>query len=34
MVAVLPDDLVGQRLGAEEEHLLLAGEFGHRETDI
>ena len=33
-VAVLPGDLVGQRLGGEEEHLLLAGEIGDRETDI
>ena len=34
VVAVRPGDLVGQRLGGEEEHLLLAGEFGDGEADI
>ena len=33
-VAVLPGDLVGERFCREEEHLLLAGELGHREADI
>ncbi len=33
-VAVGPGDLVGERLGGEEEHLLLAGEVGHGETDV
>jgi hypothetical protein len=33
-VAVLPGDLVGQRLGGEEEHLLLAGELGDGEPDV
>ena len=33
-VAVLPSDLVGQRLGGEEEHLALAGELGDGETDV
>ena len=33
-VAVLPGDLVGQRFGGEEEHLLLAGELGDGEADM
>ena len=33
-VAVRPGDLVGQRLGGEKEHLLLAGEFRDRQSDI
>src|SRR5439155_25440060 len=34
LVPVLPGDLVGQRLGRQEEHLLLARELGDREADI
>src|SRR5207248_10327037 len=33
-VAVLPGDLVGQWLGGEEKHLVLAGELGDREADV
>ena len=33
-VAVLPGDLVGERLGGEEEHFLLAGKIGDREADV
>jgi hypothetical protein len=34
LVAVLPCDLVGERLRGEKEHLLLASELGDRETDV
>ena len=34
LVAVVPDDLVGERLGGDEQHFLLVGEVRHRQPDV